>query len=711
MEAKGVKILNELIEGVNRCFTVPTYQRNYVWKKKNVETLLKDLKTIETDGRREYFIGTFITKRRKSKYSNFLDELSIIDGQQRLTTFLLILISIREYVIKLKNRLKKDEDSETHRRLIDRISMVLELNDNKGGKNKLKLNRVYNSEIVDKMIQSEFNQLTDKMKESTYFLNYEIITNWIKNNLKTIDDIWNYYSICLTSAKVAEIRLDDDDDENIIFSKMNSESVQLTFVDLIKSYLVMKIENYENQDDIEKRIDEVFDLIRTQDEMIDFFRQYIGIKIGKLVSKKNNIGYEVFKNNLWSEDILDDIEKNIKYWNKINSMNYKDYGWENFLLFESNLKNYYGIIYNIVKSNSYYTDEKEVVIDNVDKMKEEFKRLTSYIISSRILVNKGRVEGNRSFAKWGYKLETEDIKLNRILLEETLRNSSLSEITLNEIFEKVNDTNIYENHSASIKWLLISIEYSISNKIPINENKISIEHIFPQNSLKIKKLYSDDEYEKTIYLLHSLGNLTITDENSRLSNNDIKSKKDILNRFGYFKINKDLKEKQNNEWNSEAIKNRSKELLDKIHSIWNLNRVNKEEIENMNSYKVSEMENWIKVSSTYKNNLISNEGIYFKTKYKNGNLSGIINVPKNTLIKGDISIGSKDTLIKTLNKLLDDDNMLINVDDINLNYEIKFINESEMSLSKFCLLLFGREANGWISLKDANENLIDKYRR
>ena len=77
-------------------YTVPDFQREYVWQPENVEQLLQDVldeffdehgKVLPTS---EYFIGSIVACPDKS------DTFQLIDGQQRMTTIYLVLCAVRD---------------------------------------------------------------------------------------------------------------------------------------------------------------------------------------------------------------------------------------------------------------------------------------------------------------------------------------------------------------------------------------------------------------------------------------------------------------------------------------------------------------------------------------------------------------------------------------------------------------------------------------
>lgn len=79
-------------EAFRECFyIVPDYQREYVWTEVEVEQLLQDIdEQLDAGSNREYFIGTVLVSPTPQR-----GHYEVIDGQQRLTTFFLLLCVLR----------------------------------------------------------------------------------------------------------------------------------------------------------------------------------------------------------------------------------------------------------------------------------------------------------------------------------------------------------------------------------------------------------------------------------------------------------------------------------------------------------------------------------------------------------------------------------------------------------------------------------------
>ncbi len=86
--------LPQIFQG--RFFTVPDYQRGYAWDEKQVEELLKDFEHLMNDGMEmRHYTGTLVLSNLKETESG---EFHVVDGQQRLTTLVIFLRLLRDYL-------------------------------------------------------------------------------------------------------------------------------------------------------------------------------------------------------------------------------------------------------------------------------------------------------------------------------------------------------------------------------------------------------------------------------------------------------------------------------------------------------------------------------------------------------------------------------------------------------------------------------------
>ena len=98
MKGSEAKMIS-FMEGADKRYVIPVYQRKYDWKYENCQQLYNDLKKIVIDERDSHFFGSIVSAvvPNGSKI-----EYHIIDGQQRLTTITLLLLAIRNLIAQGK---------------------------------------------------------------------------------------------------------------------------------------------------------------------------------------------------------------------------------------------------------------------------------------------------------------------------------------------------------------------------------------------------------------------------------------------------------------------------------------------------------------------------------------------------------------------------------------------------------------------------------
>lgn len=78
------------MQGSDKRFVIPVYQRNYDWKTENCKQLYNDLVKVVRKGRKSHFFGSIVSVHNEDEFNEFL----VIDGQQRLTTISLLLLAM-----------------------------------------------------------------------------------------------------------------------------------------------------------------------------------------------------------------------------------------------------------------------------------------------------------------------------------------------------------------------------------------------------------------------------------------------------------------------------------------------------------------------------------------------------------------------------------------------------------------------------------------
>lgn len=211
----------------NLQYIVPFFQRAYVWDFDNWEILWEHINRIADkqikDSKSEHFIGTLITKQRPS---NSIDEskYDLIDGQQRLTTFSLLLKAISA----------KATGQEPYKKLKEKTNELVIFENSKGEifiRVQLSRNdkKYFESVMFDEDISVLAKQDHKILRCYRYFL--EKLEDY---NDEQLD---NLVTIILKNVPVISMLLAVDDDEQEIFDTINSLGVRLTTGELLKNYI------------------------------------------------------------------------------------------------------------------------------------------------------------------------------------------------------------------------------------------------------------------------------------------------------------------------------------------------------------------------------------------------------------------------------------------------------------------------------------------
>ena len=207
-------------------FVIPVYQRNYDWKRDNCLQLFNDVINL-TATHKTHFIGTICYK------SHGRNDFVIIDGQQRLTSIMLMMKAIYDICDDEKLR-KKIND----RYLINDYSKYSD-----GGK-KLKLKPIKKDEnVFDKLMGTEKAYLSEifsvEEKVTNIFKNYELFIELTQKEVtrgKSLDEIED----AVEGLEIVEICLTDENPQ-VIFESLNSTGLGLTNTDLLRNYLLMSL--------------------------------------------------------------------------------------------------------------------------------------------------------------------------------------------------------------------------------------------------------------------------------------------------------------------------------------------------------------------------------------------------------------------------------------------------------------------------------------
>ena len=203
--------LIKFFDGSDKRFIIPLYQRNYDWKEENCEQLFQDLMKLHNSDRKSHFFGSIVSSIQAGTEDRF-----IIDGQQRITTVSLLLIAM---VNAKKERLIEATDT----KLVEKIFKRYLVDEYQEDERKVKLKPIKKDmQAFDALLYKPKDQY---IKESNVTRNYDFFYDKITRAGLTLDELFD----TIKKLEVINIRLDEDDDPQLIFESLNSTGLDSSF--------------------------------------------------------------------------------------------------------------------------------------------------------------------------------------------------------------------------------------------------------------------------------------------------------------------------------------------------------------------------------------------------------------------------------------------------------------------------------------------------
>lgn len=565
MEA-GKRNIPAIFNRANR-LKIPYFQRSYVWQEEQWERFLDDMRYASRTNT-PYFMGSVILKQEETTVEQ--DNIrTIIDGQQRITTFILF----------FKSLFQKNNTPEKFTELFTNFngSIILEHN-------------YLDKPIFERIFHDQDLNIREKKSKIAncyqYFLN-NIIPNEIDPNR------------LLSNILFVGIDLLHNEDEQQIFDTINSLGVRLTTSELLKNYLFNDLDTlesfnnnwrdvFEKDDDIKDYWDQEVTSGRNIRNNIDLFLQsYLFIKIQDPVVNVNSEDKERFfkvdsvfnsykelivKYGLDKESIINELKEYAAiYKNVINPKIVKEDVDKNDYIQRINLV-MFGLDTATIIPYILFVAKN---VTNEDEKNKIFRYLETYLMR-RLICNKTTKNYNNFFRSL---INNQVASLFE--LKEKIGEADDGMPSNNEV-ENGFKQSVLTNRQA--KGVLYLIEQTIRSNLNGARLKYydeySLEHIMPK---KWRNNWNDvnmteEQAEHRDDLILTLGNLTLITRqlNSSIRDSNWETKINGNNQsYGLREYAQGIeifsKYLQRNSWAEDDIKERAQELLSfSINNVWKL---------------------------------------------------------------------------------------------------------------------------------------------
>lgn len=545
------------IKNQENIIVIPKFQRQYCWNEKHFENFFEDFAKDKKD---DYFLGTYIVSEEDKK-------LLVIDGQQRLITTLILLISLYASYKEMKKLSKSDSwinviSKAMHNKEIIKFEYeyhnkswipIVKIFSNMYEENNYQIPETEIKEIINKKdsISKCFSYFFDKLSNKN-----DNERDIILNNLKNL--------------KFCIFKINSEKEAILNFLKVNTIIQPLKKFDIFKGKIYEKYKGGESEN-ISKKLNKIQEKIK-YDDLDKFLTFFVTCKIGRKIAKSE---LDSEASGLINEKIENFIEELEKY-----SLIYSAFLYKSENNFEKEIPAQLKRSFYLIKDFGY----KQIMpiftvaffkiknLKQIEKNKNNilniFKNLMNKILIHMIykqVIQGEKGTGPRSvfnelikqiskleFESDNFEKEVKEI-FNYINKDSKYDESSLEKYIVNIFYEnkkslskKIIKWILFEYYSDLVKSkFLLEYEKDYDFLMAIVKNKkITVEHIIDENIKDINKYIMKDngeidnnlkkyikENEKNI---NKIWNLTFLSSNlnSKLGTD---YEKNFFNKINYYK--------------------------------------------------------------------------------------------------------------------------------------------------------------------------------
>lgn len=544
------------MEGADKRFVIPVYQRNYDWKTENCKQLYDDLVKIINENRKSHFFGSVVSVYNPDGHN---EEFLIIDGQQRLTTVSLLFLAMYNLMDK---GIIVPETSNLKQRIFEEYLV----DKWKPEDTRIKLKPVKNDQLAFGKL---FDDPTEHIRESNLTVNYDYFYDRIQKQEITIDQLFD--AICC--LEIINIRLDKDDNPQLIFESLNSTGLDLSEGDKIRNFILMGLPAKEQDEYYEKYWNKIE--LCTKYDVSAFIRDYLSVKQQAIpAQKKIYVTFKDFVDNakIEIEPLLSDMLAYAKRYQILLDGRTTDKEL-NACIFRLNRL-------ETTVTRPFFLEVLRMYDENKlspDQVREIFLTTESYLFRRTICdlptnaLNKIFLMLHREIIRYDRTENNYVEKFKYALLSKKERARFPDD---EEFAAAFTDRPMYLMNNKNKIYVLERIEnFGTQEDKDVyrhcDDGTYSIEHIMPQHLTPVWQKELGDDYEQIHEIwLHRIANLTLTAYNSKYSNSPFTEKKTMQNGFLDSGIRMNMWIALKDKWTLTELEERSDYLMNRALQIW-----------------------------------------------------------------------------------------------------------------------------------------------
>lgn len=564
----SVKI-SKLFPYNNKQLSIPRYQRDYSWEKKEVSEFFDDVLSglRVSDNKIEnstYFFGTTLLAGEFDKSNT---EIEVIDGQQRITTMTIFLSIIAKKFFELGDEklgnlvwkfiISEDYDGNEYRVLKnDTANHYFE----------------YLIQMKDECEKDPIDEEQDRIKNAYEYFKKMIDERRLRKKLEDIHNTSCYENIPyidilkairtqILDSKIICITTSDKKSSNLIFEILNGKGKKLDSIDLIKNSIFEHLNKVEPTDHAYNTWINIKNNLIQRNERVEFqtfFRHYWISKHKKVTEDQlyNEFIKTIPKDEYQS--FIEDMEKASKQYVKLICPIPDDYRKRREFMYIIESLNYFNSYFNIKQVRVILLALFDTRFNRKLISGSEFKKILVYLhqfhFAYNALCTKRANALESKYSKFAQRINSVETKQSAHKIIDELRRE------LDELFPNYSE---FEKSFIKLEYSKGKNDYNMLSKYVLNniENYYSNEDVSKNNG-SVEHILSEDKSKK--YSLN-IGNLILLEDylNEKAENKDLCEKINIYSESKYEYVKefessyKDIKQ-----FNEELIKERAKKMAE-----------------------------------------------------------------------------------------------------------------------------------------------------
>ena len=550
-----------------RLFRIPHYQRAYSWQSKQRADMFNDIENLRGKPEGFHFMATVVGLRRDTKtiVTDEYREIEVVDGQQRLTTLVLLLKAI-ERKLNCQEPTEKALAQELHKLLVkqDDVSLIL-----------LQTNHDRSQYFSNFLIDGD---RPDDVKEANTLADRELLKA-IHECESFVDDKWDdrieLLRIVKNQLKFIFHEIDKNDESAVytVFEVLNNRGLHVSWLDRLKSRL-MSVAFENNQGNSREHIDELHRIWGKIYETIGLHQGLSpeALRFGATLKSPSRISKP-----LGEADAVENLT------DQVGTSTPKAREVSNWLLevtkavnkFMGNMKHSRGAVTKIAHARllAVAIILKGFPPNQEAELLDQWEKTTFRVFG---LCGKDARTGVGDYVRLAWNIQNKPkLNVDEILDRITRLGESHS---IDEVVNQAEKLNWYEGWEPELRYLLFRYEEHLSgqrgqqfsneqwDRIWEESAAKSIEHILPQSIGSQEPLQAGQD---GVYV-HRLGNLLLLPPglNSELGNKDPEEKADDYLETGLFSAAEVARTIQQDGWGEEQVKAREQQMIEWIREKW-----------------------------------------------------------------------------------------------------------------------------------------------